>query len=183
MAQQILQPASLLTEYWPLFQKAARLGPVIDLACGRGHNGIFLAGKGIPVILIDRSEKRLEQARQLARRTGGEIDIRRIDLEQTGVNPLKGLAPGGILVFRYLHRPLIPAIRKCIQPEGILMYETFTRDQQRFGRPGNPDHLLEPQELNRWFRDWQILHYFEGFKRDPSRSVAQVVCCKTEPSV
>lgn len=180
MAQHIIEPASLLARYWPLFQKAAGLGQVIDLACGRGRNGLFLASKGIPVVLIDRSEMRLIQARRLARQAGVGADIRRLDLEQAGRNPLEGFAAGGMLVFRYLYRPLIPAMRKCIRSGGILMYETFTHDQQRFGKPRNPDHLLRPEELKSWFRDWRILHYFEGLKADPPRFVAQIVCRKTD---
>jgi tellurite methyltransferase len=177
--QHILKPASLLNAYWPLFQKAARLGPIVDLACGEGRNGLFLAARGIPVILIDHCSDRLAEARHLAMQAGLAADIRRMDLEASGVNPLEGLAPGGIMVFRYLHRPLVAAIRQSIQTGGVLMYETFTRDQRQFGKPHNPDYLLQPQELKGWFQDWQILHYFEGLIEAPRRAVAQIVCCKT----
>ena len=178
MVQHIFKPASLLTEFWPLFQQASRLGPVIDLACGQGRNGLFLAAKGIPVVLIDRSAERLAEARRLARQTGVAVDILQSDLEIAGADPLEGLSAGGIMVFRYLHRPLIPAIRQSIRAGGFLIYETFTRDQRRFGKPSNPDYLLQPQELNGWFQDWQILHYFEGLKEKPPRAVAQIVCRK-----
>jgi tellurite methyltransferase len=174
-----IKPASLLAEYWPLFQDAAQLGPVIDLACGQGRNGLYLAANGIPVILIDRSGDRLADARRLARKAGVKVDIRRLDLERGEGDPMEGLAAGGIMVFRYLHRPLIPAIRRSIRTGGILMYETFTRDQRQFGRPRNPDHLLQPQELRSWFEDWQILHYFEGLKENPPRALARIVCRKT----
>ena len=173
MAKQMFKPASLLSEYWPLFQKAAQLGPVVDLACGQGRNGLFLAANGIQVMMIDRSGERLAEARHLARQAGLEVEIRRLDLEKAGANPV---------VFRYLHRPLIPAIRRAIRTGGILIYETFTQDQRRFGKPRNPDYLLQPQELKGWFRDWKILHYFEGLKQNPPRALAQIVCCKTNPA-
>lgn len=176
-----IEPAPLLAQYWPLFQEAGRLGPVIDLACGSGRNGLFLASHGMPVVLIDRSADRLAEARLLARQAGVAADIRPMDLEQEKTDPLEGFAAGGMLVFRYLHRPLIPAIRRSIRAGGILMYETFTRDQQRFGKPRNPDHLLNPRELLGWFQDWEILHYFEGLKEDPPRAVAQIVCRKAGP--
>jgi tellurite methyltransferase len=76
-----MEPAPLLAQYWPLFQAAAQLGPVIDLACGSGRNGLFLASHGIPVILIDRSADRLADARLLARQAGVAADIRQMDLE------------------------------------------------------------------------------------------------------
>ena len=180
MVQPIFKPASLLTEYWPLFQQASRFGPIVDLACGQGRNGLFLAAKGIPVILIDRSSERLDEARHLARQAGLAVDIRQLDLEKAGTDPMEGLAAGGIMVFRYLHRPLIPSIRRSIRIGGVLIYETFTRDQRRFGRPGNPDYLLRPRELSDWFQDWQILHYFEGLKENPPRAVAQIVCRKPD---
>lgn len=176
MAQHIFKPSSLLAEQWPIFREAARLGPIIDLACGNGRNGLFLAANGIPVVLIDWSEDRLTEARRLARQAGVSAQIRRLDLEKAGTDPLADIGAGGIMVFRYLHRPLIPAIRRSIRRGGILMYETFTRDQRRFGRPRNPDYLLQPEELIGWFRDWEILHYFEGIIEEPPRAVAQIVC-------
>jgi SAM-dependent methyltransferase len=179
MVQHSFKPAPLLAEFWPIFQRAALLGPVIDLACGRGHNGLFLAANGIPVVLIDRSGDRLAHARRSSRQAGVAADIRPLDLEKAGSDPLADLAAGGIMVFRYLHRPLIAAIRRSIRTGGILMYETFTQDQRRFGKPRNPDFLLQPQELEDWFRDWEILHYFEGIKEAPARAVAQIVCRKT----
>ena len=180
---QIVKPAPLLAEYWPLFKEAARLGPVVDLACGRGHNGLFLAVKGIPVVLIDRSEDRLAAARQWAQKAKIQVDIRLLDLELARVNPLEGIAPGGILVFRYLYRPLIPAIRRSMCTGGLLIYETFTHDQTRLGKPHNPDFLLRPEELKRWFQDWKILHYFEGVKENPTRAIAQIVCRKVTHSM
>jgi len=179
----IPKPAPLLVEYWPLFQEAARLGPVVDLACGRGHNGLFLAAKGIPVVLIDGSEESLAAARDLAHKAEIQVDIRLLDLEQAEINPLEEINPGGMLVFRYLHRPLIPAIRQSIQSGGVLIYETFTQDQPRFGKPRNPNFLLHPEELKRWFQDWKILHYFEGVKENPSRAIAQIVCRKVTHSM
>jgi tellurite methyltransferase len=94
-----LEPTELLAEYWTLLQKAAQFGPVIDLACGQGRNGVFLAAKGIPVILIDRSDTRLAEARRLAGQAGVAVDIRRLDLEKAGADPLDGLSAGGIMVF------------------------------------------------------------------------------------
>ena len=34
-----------------------------------------------------------------------------------------------IVVFRYLHRPLFPALERALAPGGLLVYETFTRAQ------------------------------------------------------
>ena len=103
-----------------------------------------------------------------------------MDLEQDDAPIPAEETYGAILVFRYLHRPLLPRIREALKPGGVLIYETFTRDQARFGKPKNPDFLLKKGELRQWFEDWEHLHYFEGIKTGPDRAVAQLVCRKPE---
>ena len=49
-----------------------------------------------------------------------------------------------------------------------------------YGRPNNPDFLLEPEELKSWFQNWDILHYYEGVKHDPDRAIAQIIAKKPE---
>jgi SAM-dependent methyltransferase len=67
------------------------------------------------------------------------------------------------LVFRYLHRPLIPAILRVLAPGGLLVYETFTNDQRALeSGPRNPDHLLESGELPALFSELEILDHWEG---------------------
>lgn len=62
----------LVVKYGPLLLEDALEGPVLDLACGEGENGLYLAEIGLPVILADRSGEALEVARRLAggKRTG-----------------------------------------------------------------------------------------------------------------
>ena len=172
------EPASLLLAHANLFIAHDFTGTVLDLACGDGHNGLFLAQKGLSVILVDHSDDALKQARKTAQEKGVRVDIRRVDLEKIGVNPLDRDTHGGIIVFRYLHRPLIPCIKKALTGGGIIMYETYTIEQPRFGKPRNPDFLLEPGELRNWFKDWDLIYYFESIKHDPDRAVAQLVCQK-----
>jgi tellurite methyltransferase len=171
-------PDELLIEYSYLFQDDLKDSPVLDLACGDGHNGIFLALKGFSVVLADRSEEALMQSRRNAQSAGVTVQFRQVDLEQKDLNPLEGLTFSAVLVFRYLHRPLIPCIKKSLKPGGILLYETFTTEQIRFGKPKNPDHLLKPGELLSWFREWKVFHTFEGIIGDPPKAIAQLVCRK-----
>ena len=173
-----LRPAPLLLDHSDIFTPASLDGSILDLACGNGHNGIFLAKKGMRVILCDISVESLEKAEALAHRAGVKVDLWRVDLEEEGFNPLDRQRFGAILVFRYLHRPLIPYIKKALMPGGILMYETFTTDQPRFGKPRNPDFLLKHGELGEWFQCWTILHHFEGIEKSPPRAIAQIVCRK-----
>ena len=173
-----MAPDSLLLAHWALLVDAASKGPVLDLACGDGHNGLFLAEKGMSVILADLSEVALEKAGASAVQNNLNVTLWRADLEKEGGNPLKVESCGVILVFRYLHRPLMPCIKKALIEGGVLIYETFTVDQPRFGKPHNPHFLLNPGELLEWFKQWQVIHYFEGIKDSPKRAIAQIVCIK-----
>jgi tellurite methyltransferase len=172
-----MTPDSLLKSFAHLLSSQELQGPVLDLACGKGQNGLFVAGLGIPVILADRNPELLEKARKAAEGKGLQVVFWEVDLE-TGQNPMKEDQYRAIMVFRYLHRPLIPYIKKGIKMGGILIYETFTSQQPLYGRPHNPDHLLEPAELFNWFKDWELFHYFEGLQENPRRSIAQLVCRK-----
>lgn len=177
-AQSTLKPAQLLEDHSSLLVNETLAGPVLDLACGEAHNSIFLALKGVQVISADLSSESLQRAGELAEDLGAKIHVWQVDLEAEGVNPLPKYTYGAILVFRYLHRPLIPCIKKALRKGGLLLYETFTVEQPRFGKPGNPDYLLQAGELRHMFADWEEIFYFEGIKENPTRAVAQIVCRK-----
>src|SRR5271169_2905382 len=163
-----MDPDTLLKSFVPLLMEKDLTGPVLDLACGRGQNALFVARLGLPVVLADRNPELLGKAMKVAEGKGLQVTFWEVDLE-TGQNPLKEDQYRAIMVFRYLHRPLIPYIKKGIKMGSILIYETFTSQQPLYGRPYNPDHLLEPAELFNWFKDWEVIHYFEGLQENPRR--------------
>ncbi len=171
-------PDPLVFTYLDLLKTAPAGCPVIDLACGDGHNGLFLASQGLQVTLADRAAEMLQKAEETALALKIPVTVRRIDLEQEATDPLDSFTFGAVIVFRYLHRPLIPCIRRSLMTGGVLLYETFTAGQAEFGRPHNPSHLLQPGELRGWFSDWEIIHYFEGIAENPRRAIAQLVCRK-----
>jgi tellurite methyltransferase len=167
----------VLVRFATLFKDENLTGPILDLACGDGQNGLFLAGLGLPVILADREASRLRSAKDAAQKKGLEVTMWEVDLER-GENPFAEAEYRAILVFRYLHRPLIPCLKKGIKGGGILIYETFTIEQPRYGSPHNPAYLLKPGELRDWLKDWQVIHYFEGLLENPTRAMAQITCRK-----
>jgi tellurite methyltransferase len=170
-------PSLLLMAYAHLLLDKSLPGPILDLACGDGRNGLFLAEHGLRVIFCDRSETSLGEVTRSASQLGLSVETWQLDLE-TGRNALPKNRFGAIIVFRYLHRPLIHEISAALKPNGFLFYETFTVGQPPFGRPRNPDYLLRPGELLHWFSSWPLTHYFEGVRQDPSRAVASVICRK-----
>lgn len=170
--------AGLLLDHLQLLTSLDHTEPVLDLACGTGRNGLALAAEGVPVVFADKSADALTtlEAHLLELNLPGSSW--RVDLEQAGINPLSGHGFSAILVFRYLHRPLLPMLKEVILPGGLMVYETFTTDNRRFGRPNNPDFLLRSQELKEIFQGWEIIHSFEGVLQNPDRAVAQIVARK-----
>jgi SAM-dependent methyltransferase len=170
--------SALLEPYLDDLSQACDEFPVLDLACGGGRNGLFLAQRGIPVVFADIREEALQQvAAQQAIET---TNLWQVDLEPAEGNPLADRQFSAIMVFRYLHRPLLPAIKAATRPGGLVIYETFTVEQPKFGRPHNPDFLLKPGELQQCFGDWQILHSLEGTvsNNDTEQAIARIVARK-----
>jgi SAM-dependent methyltransferase len=156
--------AKLLEEFLPLLVTEVNGNGVLDLACGSGRNGKLLVQHNLPAIFADISSAALNKISSELAGLETAAQFWEVDFEDPVSRPLAGKKFDVILVFNYLHRPLIPDIRKSLVAGGLLFYETFTVKQAALGRPKNPDYLLKPGELHSWFEDWEILHYFEGIE-------------------
>lgn len=165
-------PAGILTELWPLLPA----GAVLDLACGRGRNAIFLAEHGRHVTAVDwsgaaldileertkalripvRRISRIEEAKQPTR---AGIDLLQADLEAVALPANRYFV---ILFVRYLQRSLFPQICRALRPGGMLLFETYTKAQLDFsGGPRDPAHLLNTGELRRAFPELEVVFYRE----------------------
>ncbi|MBL4580780.1 MAG: hypothetical protein JKY29_03090 [Gammaproteobacteria bacterium] len=157
---------------------------ILDLACGKGRNGLFLVSRNVPVLFADNNEahlfsipSKLELAGVSAKKSACWL----IDFEaevSAGRNPLMGKSFDAIIVFNYLHRPLFPFIREAIRPGGLVIYETFNVDQKNFGRPSNPDFLLGHDELTQTFAGWEFIRSFEGEVSNPQRAISRLIARK-----
>jgi SAM-dependent methyltransferase len=135
--------AELAASPWVL--RFAHLVPpgsrVLDLACGRGRHARLFAARGCKVIAVDHD------AQALAPLYGVPgIETRCVDLEAAPW-PFASERFDGVIVTNYLHRPLLAAIISAVSGDGALIYETFARGNEAYGRPANPDHLLVRGEL------------------------------------
>jgi rhodanese-related sulfurtransferase len=136
-------------------------GSALDVAAGAGREAVYLAMRGFEVEAVDRAPEALGWARALAARNGVQIATREMDLEAPGAALPEGRY-ALVTVFRFLHRPLLPAIAAAVAPGGHLIYETFRRGQERFGRPTHPRFLFWPGEIERAFPGLEILHAEES---------------------
>jgi len=115
---------------------------ILDLACGHGRHARYFAESGHYVTAVNRDRDALDS---LAGIDG--VETMQADLESGERWPLERRSFGGVIVANYLHRPLLPHIVDSVAPGGVLLYETFARGNAAFGRPSNPDFLLNPGEL------------------------------------
>ncbi|WGG53399.1 bifunctional 2-polyprenyl-6-hydroxyphenol methylase/3-demethylubiquinol 3-O-methyltransferase UbiG [Rugamonas sp. DEMB1] len=148
-------------------------GEALDLACGSGRHARHLAALGHAVVAVDRDPAALAAA------AGPGIVTSQIELEAAGAAWPFG--PGrfaGIVVTNYLHRPLLAGMVASLAPNGMLIYETFADGNARFGKPSNPDFLLQPGELLAWARDHElrVIAYEDGVLDAPKAAMVQRIC-------
>ena len=137
-------------------------GCALDVASGDGRHALVVASWGLAVRAVDRDPEALARLRTAAARQGLSIDTAVVDLERGGVS-LGEAAYDAVLVFRYLHRPLFPALVRALAPGGVLLYETFTRAHAAVRpKPSNPAFLLAEGELLALVAGLEILDAREG---------------------
>ena len=67
-----------------------------------------------------------------------------------------------IVVSRFLDRTLSDAIIGALKPDGLLFYQTFTREKTNPKPPNNPDYLLNENELLTLFSPLRVIFYREN---------------------
>jgi SAM-dependent methyltransferase len=155
----------------PLIRRGGR---VLDLAAGSGRHTRLLLEGGFAVCAIDRDISALSPL------AGSGCEVRQINLE-TGDASGFGTGFDGIVVTNYLHRPLLPAIAQALAPGGVLIYETFARGNERFGRPHNPDFLLRPGELLDAFAMLTVVAFEQGEVSVPRPAAVQRIASVVGP--
>ncbi len=177
----------LLEQHLSVIKRLKNTLPILDLACGSGRNGLFCLEKNFDVTFADIQAQLLAEIKQTInndtqRFISPSARFWQVDFEQKKTKPLRENSYSAVIVFRYLHRPLIEQIKAAVAPSGIVIYETFTVLQAEIGRPKNPAFLLKKGELAELFADWQILHSFEGIKASNiggnDQAIAQIVARK-----
>jgi SAM-dependent methyltransferase len=155
---------------------------VLDVACGSGRHISLARARGYAVTGLDRD---ISQVMNFYQPSSDDsmpppnfvpVALDQIDLETTGPWPIAGQTFDVVIVTNYLHRPRLPDVIASVADDGMLIYETFAVGQQRFGRPSNPDFLLQPGELLRVVHPNLTPFFYEhGQLSQPDRSVQRIV--------
>ena len=141
------------------------------MASGGGRHARYLASRGYHVDAVDIDPKSIEALAGI-----GNITARIADLERAPW-PYCGQCFDGIVVANYLHRPLLPLLVDAVAAGGVLIYETFAAGNERFGRPANPDHLLNHGELLEVLRGrLRVVAYEEITLHKPRPAAVQRIC-------
>jgi SAM-dependent methyltransferase len=180
--RQLLPPQGKAPSTLRLRSGQAGSGRGLDVAMGSGRNAIYLASLGYEVTGIDVSGVAVERCRAEAERRGLRVEAVQADLESY---QLPREAYDVVIDFYYLQRDLAPALVAALRPGGVLVFESFTTEQRRFGwGPVQDDFLLRPGELRSLFAGLEELVYREGLVESQSgrgrKAVAGLVARKPE---
>jgi hypothetical protein len=96
------------------------------------------------------------------------------DLENGTPMPFAGHGFDGIVVTNYLWRPTFPLLLGALKPGGIFLYETFAQGNATYGRPSNPDFLLDRGELLTLTQGLTVIAFEDGIFN--GAKVAQRIC-------
>jgi SAM-dependent methyltransferase len=166
-------PSAWVARFADRLQRGAR---VLDVACGHGRHARWLAARGCRVTAVDVDPS---CGASLAGSPG--VDFVMADLEAAPW-PFGTAQFDAVVVVHYLHRPLLPRLAAALAPGGLLLYETFARGNEQFGRPRNPDFLLRPRELLEAFVSLRVLAFEDGAVRAPQPAMLQrLAAVRLEP--
>jgi SAM-dependent methyltransferase len=148
--------------------------PVLDLACGSGRHSLVFLQRGHPVLAVDRDLSRLDE---LVDHPG--LERLACDLESGVLPDFFTRRFGGIVVTNYLYRPLLTPLAEALSPGGILIYETFAKGNERFGKPRNPAFLLDENELlSAFLGKLKIIAYEDVVVEQPRPAAVQRLCAQ-----
>lgn len=165
-------PSAWVARFAPLVPTGST---VLDLACGSGRHSRLFLDRGHPVLAVDRDLSRLGELAGHSR-----LEALACDLEEGTIPDFFRRHFGAIVVTNYLQRPLFGPLAAALAPGGILLYETFAKGNERFGKPSNPAFLLDEGELLRAFQDkLKVIAYEDVVVDEPRPAAVQRLCAQT----
>ncbi len=165
------KPSTLLLDHLHLLPK----GRVLDVAMGKGRNALYLAKHGFEVEGVDIDETSVKECREVASKRRLKIQAKVVDLTDYRVS---SNTYDVILCFNYLQRDLIHMMKAGLKKGGVILFQTFLIDQHiKFGKPKHKEYCFEHNELLRFFQDFRVIFYKEGFVTK-EKAVASLVAQK-----
>lgn len=117
----------------------AKNASVLEVACGEGHQAIFLAEKGMNVLAIDYSKNAIKFAKQNAKKTGVKVTFKVMDYKK-----IKSLKKKFDFIFdwRFLmqltnekdREKYLKTISQLLKPKGKYLSVSFSGDSNFMGK-------------------------------------------------
>ena len=161
-------PSAWVVRFAPL---VARGASVLDLASGGGRHARIFAAMGCDVEAVDKDADALVPLESVA-------GVRTVcaDLEG-GPWPYAERHFDAVVVTNYLYRPRFTELLACVAPGGLLIYETFMRGNERFGKPSSLEFLLGADELlQRVEGAFSVIAFEQGEVAQPKPAMIQRIC-------
>jgi hypothetical protein len=168
----VLKPSPWVESFEPFIPKGGR---ILDLAAGSGRHSTFLLGSGHSVLAVDQDIVALSSIHH------DQLEVRALNLEGADW-PLNGEQFSAIIVTNYLYRPYLDYLPQMLSVEGLLIYETFATGNARFGKPSNPNFLLNTGELLDLAlrKHLKVLAYEDIHQKEPKEAMIQRICALKE---
>jgi len=150
---------------------------VLDYACGSGRHTVYFAELGYQVLGVDTQLPSLQTMNDCQLNA---VELRCMDLEvdEFAFDPqLEKFS--GLIVTNYLYRPHIDKMLDLLDEGGVLIYETFAIGNEAFGKPSNPNFLLQENELLEVVlakKSFHIHAFESGYVEDPKPAMIQRIC-------
>ncbi|XOB40627.1 MAG: methyltransferase domain-containing protein [Candidatus Nealsonbacteria bacterium] len=137
-------------------------GKVLDLGVGEGRNAICFAKRGFNVTGVDFSEKAIRKLRSLNEKENLKIkailsNVNRFNFQEK-YDIVLALSLLHFLKEREVKR-IIKKIKKHTEVSGFNLISVFTEDNPKKNFP----YLFKKNQLKKFYKNWQIIHYKEFF--------------------
>lgn len=127
----------------------------MDVASGRGRHSLLAAELGASVTGIDEDTDRLKKAEKIAQQRNLQVRWIKADL---GSYQFPEEEFDVVMVFNYLDRDRMEAMKASVKPGGWFLAETFLEGQRMHGwGPTSDNHLLKSGELLELVRPFEVV--------------------------
>jgi len=178
-------------------------GKVLDLGCGEGRNGLYVAQEGFEVVGIDKSREGLKKMRRFAAEYGLSERVETIFGDfchmDLGTETCTLIISAYALVFcrRMEQLTAIGRIKRALRPGGCVYISGLTTDDPDYERRKRSEPEIEPQtfkiegstaeevcyqrwfspgELRGMFLDFEVLDYREVMVRFERPPLERAMC-------
>ena len=173
---------SLVPSHWIMQQAKGwpNGAKLLDFAAGRGRHSCALSNTFPGRFNILAADNNRPALKALAAKCPS-VKTLHTDLENMNIWPFEEDNFDVVLVTNYLFRPRLPALFRLVGKGGFLAYETFADGNAAYGRPKNPNFLLNEGELPASLTDdFLILDYFHGKIDQPRPAIIQRLAARRQ---